>query len=148
MTGHVMPPDDEANTLEKYQANIASRFGKPPEGMSLAEWLARRESRAAKQKWERPASGHAYSAKEETMARRLGWAEAIMPISPCGRAEASKAWGIPENATDGRMQILESVGLARRVPGTRPIHWEITLDAGTLPKAARVLTATPQGGAA
>jgi hypothetical protein len=116
-------------TEAEYLENICSRFGKPPAGMSLTEWLARKENAAAKKNWGSVPSAKPSPSVVETERRRIEWAAIIAKASPVARIEAAAIWGIPSPAADSRLQSLESGGLAVRVPGAKPIQWEIRPEA-------------------
>ena len=116
-------------TEAEYLENIRRRFGKPPAGMSLLHWLARKENAAAKKNWGSTQNGKASPSIVETQKRRIAWAAIIAKASPVARIEAAAIWGIPSPAADSRLQSLESGGLAVRVPGAKPIQWEIRPEA-------------------
>lgn len=171
----VMPPDDEANTLEKYQANIARRFGKDGKMPSWAD-LAKRENAArlracgqhvARQErpslpgnGSRPGAGEYLVRTPEQEQRRLKNLRATLNAKtetkrqrimaalrqPKTANDIATETGLGRNVVVGYLSEALSLGLVSKTKLKRVAIWELT--APTLPKAARVLTATPQGGAA
>jgi len=112
----------------EYAASVASRYPDcfTESGLAIPSRLATMESSIARTNWTRAAPAKPSSQTQaEVYARRLSWATILARISPVTRIDAAEALGVVDGGD--RMNVLEQAGLAARIPGVKPIRWEITL---------------------
>jgi hypothetical protein len=116
-------------TQQEYIATLAARFPEcvTKDGLARPDKLAERENAARRRHTERTLQTGASTNAAEVKARRLAWATILARISPVDSVEAADALGIQRKGIGSRMEVLERIGLAERIPGARPITWKITL---------------------
>lgn len=115
---------DHPRSVADYRAALAARFGgRVP---SLSE-LAKFESGRAGKTWltDRNNGGGPRLKQHLIDQQRMEWALQIAQLPVVTRATAAKAWGVLETTAANRFFAFANSGLATRIPGTKPVQWQI-----------------------
>jgi hypothetical protein len=123
--GHPVKPVLNENSKADYLAKLQAKFGK--DALSRLHQI---ENKAAKRHLDRLPGESTSSSAEATYARRKDWAAIVAVASPVTRHVAAALWDVFPPAADSRLQSLEAGGFAARVPGAKPIHWQIIPEGG------------------
>lgn len=104
---------DHPRSVADYRAALAARFGGKMPSMSE---LARSENmRAGRLKFDG-------GCVEGT---RMEWAMQIAHLPVVTRETAADAWRLGLTTATARLAVIEKSGLATRIPGTKPVQWQI-----------------------
>jgi hypothetical protein len=105
--------NDPPRSVADYRAALAARFGgRVPSPSELARSENRRLGGM------RPNNGSLGNTP-------MGWAMQIANLPVVTRKTAADAWRLGVTTSTARLAVMEGSGLATRIPGTKPVQWQI-----------------------